>query len=317
MKKILTLCLVFLAFALQAQEKPSTKLSRDSILVGDQVKWSIRLTIGEGEDFFFEEPSDPVTEGVETISPFSVDTLKVRRGRMEVEGSMVITSFDSGSFFMPPLVAMVQHKDGSVDTLYYESPTLEVTTIPIDTATFKVYDIKGQMKYPVTFVEVAPWVGGLVLLAAIIWFVVRLIRNRRQDRDFFGKPKVKEPAHIVALRSLEKIRGMKLWQNNRQKQFYSDVTDTLRQYIADNYGISAMEQTSAQMLASLKQTDVESAQYEKIKELFTTADFVKFAKHTASDAENEEVIPTAVSFVNATYMQKMASEDEARQKKEE
>ena len=49
---------------------------------------------------------------------------------------------------------------------------------------------------------------------------------------------------------------------------------------------------------------------EKTKELFATADFVKFAKHTATDQENENAIPTAIRFVNQTYMQEIEKEEE-------
>ena len=117
-----------------------------------------------------------------------------------------------------------------IDTLEYAGPTLAVNTIPIDTATFQPYDIKGQIRYPLTFKEVIPWVGLALLVAALIWLLVRWIRLRRQNRDFFGKPVVKDPPHIVALRSLEKTRSQKLWQTGKQKQFYTQVTDALRQY---------------------------------------------------------------------------------------
>ena len=139
---------------------------------------------------------------------------------------------------------------------------------------------------------------------------MRWIRLRRQDRDFFGKPVVKDPPHIVALRSLEKTRAQKLWQNGKQKQFYTQVTDALRQYISGRYDISAMEQTSAEMFNDLKDKDIDPALTEKLQELFTTADFVKFAKHAATDEENENAIPTAIRFVNETYMQQIEEEDE-------
>jgi hypothetical protein len=314
MRKILLILLASFALLspLCAQEEDhlSSLLDRDSILIGDQVKWSIKLRLAEGEEAFIEEPGEPVAQGVETIEGFRIDTLSDRKGKMEVEGRMILTSFDSGSWFLPPLIVMIQRADGAVDTLYYDGPTLEVNTIPIDTATFQPFDIKDQIKYPVTFKETAPWLGLAILLAAAIYALVRYVRYRRQNRDFFGKPIVKDPAHIVALRDLEKIRGQKLWQNNKQKQFYTAVTDTLRQYIAERYEIPAMEQTSGEMFEDLKDKEIDARLMDQVKDLFTTADYVKFAKHNASDAENEEAIPTAVKFVNSTFLQQMEKEKE-------
>ena len=284
----------------------SARLERDSILIGDQVRWSASLELGDAKDATFLIPEQPVAPGVEVLGGFAYDSTKVRKGILEI--SAVLTSFDSGAVVLPPLVALVRRPDDRVDTLTFNSPVLNVNTIPVDTATFEPYDIKGQMKYPVTFAEVFPWALLALVLATAVWAVMRFLHNRRRDKDFFGRPKVVDPPHIVALRSLEKIRSQKLYQNGKQKMFYTAVTDVLRQYMAGRYGFQAMEQTSAEIFESLGGKEIDERLMERIKDLFTTADYVKFAKHNASEQENEEAIPTAVSFVNATFMQQMEDE---------
>ena len=287
-----------------------SRLSRDSILIGDQIDWTIDLHLAPGEGVRIDTPVDNPVPGVEALSKLLVDTLSAKKGAMDLRGRIVLTSFDSGSYVLPPLYVLIARTDGRIDTLEYAGPTLEVTTIPIDTATFQPYDIKGQIRYPLTFKEVIPWVGLALLVAALVWLLVRWIRLRRQNRDFFGKPVVKDPPHIVALRSLEKTRAQKLWQAGKQKQFYTQVTDAVRQYIAARYEIPALEQTSAEMFQDLEGKDIDPALTDKLKDLFTTADFVKFAKHAASDEENENAIPTAVRFVNETYMKQVEEEEE-------
>lgn len=313
MKRIVTFisALFALCCTLPAQTgqdaQPASRLSRDSILIGDQVIWSVPISIKDGESAMFVQPDEPVAPGVETIIPFHVDTIAGKHGNIDLEGRMTITSFDSGSFFMPPVIAMVA-RGGSVDTIFYDGPVLEVNTIPVDTATFQLYDIKGQKTYPLRFGEVFPWVLLVIAAGFAVWAVIRFIRNRRNNRDFFGRLKVSDPPHIVALRDLEKIRGQKLWQNNKQKQFYSAVTDVLRRYMAGRYEFPAMEQTSAEIFENLKGREIDGDMLESIKQLFSTSDFVKFAKHTATDTECEEAIPTAVRFVNATFEQQLVEE---------
>ena len=287
-----------------------SRLSRDSILIGDQIEWTIDLQLAPGEAVRISKPGPEPVPGVEALGEITLDTLSAKNGTLALRGHVTLTSFDSGSYVLPPLHVLLARADGSIDTLEYAGPHLEVNTIPIDTATFQPYDIKGQIRYPLTFKEVIPWIGLAALLAALVWLAIRWIRLRRQNRDFFGKPVVKDPPHIVALRSLEKTRSQKLWQTGRQKQFYTQVTDALRQYIADRYGIAALEQTSAEMFRELCEKDIDPALTEKLKDLFTTADFVKFAKHTASDQENENAVPTAIRFVNETYMNDIQKEEE-------
>ena len=312
---LLTVLMICTAVVLRAQEAdPVTRLSRDTILIGDQIEWIIPLEMAPGEKYFLEDIADPPAPGVEIIKPLEMDTVSSSRKQLKIEGKVILTSFDSGSYFLPPLIAMIERKSGAVDTLYMEGPTLEVTTVPIDTATYVIKDIKGQIKYPLKFKEVVPWVLLALLLAALVYVLVRWIKMRRANRTFMGKPIVKDPPHIVALRALDRIRKQKLWQNDKQKQFYTEVTDALRIYIAGRYDIVAMERPSREMLADLKKQDLEPRLYENMEELFTRADLVKFAKYQASAEENEEVIPDAVRFVNATYMQEI---DQAKKEEDE
>jgi len=318
MKRFVTIFFLIMTISIassaQDGEKLVSKLSRDSILIGDQVVWSLPFTIKEGDELFIEEPSDPVAEGIETIKEMWRDTLSIKRGYVKLEAKSILTSFDSGSYFLPPLIAMIDHKNGIVDTLYCEGPTLEVTTVPIDTSTYEIADIKGQMRYPITFGEVAPWVLLALLVGGLIYVLARYIKYRRENRDFFGKPIVKDPPHIVALRDLEKIRGQKLWQSDKQKQFYTQVTDVLRVYMADRYSISTLERTSAEILGDLEKKGIEHRLFEEVSALFQISDMVKFAKAEATKDENESAIPTAVRFVNTTYM---ADIDSNKENKEE
>lgn len=287
-----------------------SRISRDSILIGDQVEWTLDFQLAPGEAVSISKPGAEPVPGVEALGEMALDTLSDKKGTLSLRGRIILTSFDSGSYVLPPLYVLMARADGSIDTLEYTGPRLAVNTIPIDTATFQPHDIKGQIRYPLTFREVIPWVGLALLVAALGWLLVRWIRLRRQNRDFFGKPVVKDPPHIVALCSLEKTRAQKLWQAGKQKQFYTQVTDALRQYIADRFDVAALEQTSAEMFRDLQDKDIEPELKEKLKDLFTTADFVKFAKHTASDQENENAIPTAIRFVNETYMKEIEKEED-------
>ena len=314
MKKIILMAMLVslcAPFCRAQDESPlHSRLSRDSILIGDQVEWTLDLTLAPGESARISKPGEQPVPGVEALGELALDTLSRKKGNLDLRGHVTLTSFDSGSYVLPPLFVLLARADGTVDTLMYSGPKLEVNTIPIDTATFQPYDIKGQIRYPLKFKEVIPWAGLALLAAAAIWALVRWIRLRRQDRDFFGKPVVKDPPHIIALRSLEKTRAQKLWQAGKHKQFYTQVTDALRQYIADRYQIGAMEETSAELFRDLEGKEIDPALKESLKDLFTTADYVKFAKHVPSGEENETVIPTAIRFVNETYMKQIEEEEE-------
>ena len=186
--------------------------------------------------------------------------------------------------------------------------------MPVDTATFVPHDLRGQIKYPVTFAEILPWLMGFWALALLVIGLVAWLTSRRRDAD---GPAFQEPAHITALRKLDKYRGDKFWAPDKQKQFYSGVTDALREYIVSRYGVGAMEMTTAEIFDGLRGTDIPVDLYEEMKDLFERADFVKFAKYIATPEDNATVLPQAVRFVTSTYQTEVEEETAAETQEQE
>ena len=137
--------------------------------------------------------------------------------------------------------------------------------------------------------------------------VCLILQARRRGAD---APKPDDPPHIVALRALDKYRGNKYWAPERQKVFYSGVTDALREYMAARYGVSALERTTAEIFDDLRATDVPEDLYKEMKELFEVSDFVKFAKLTVPEEDAAKVVPAAVRFVTGTYQREIEKEEE-------
>lgn len=294
-------------------EIKSSALSKDSILVGEQVVWSTVFSMPQEQEMTFL-PYAGVVEAerapIDVVRDFKLDTVSIKNGIKELEAKLLLTSFDSGYYKLPLMVALTPQGD----TIYLDSPFLDVTNIQIDTANFVMHPIKGQMRYPLTLKEVIPWIIlGLVVIAAA-YLLFRYIRYRRENRDFFGKPVVKDPPHIIALRALDKLSREKLWQNGKEKLFYTGITDALREYIEARYNVSAMEKTSGEIMQSLQDKDIEERYYRELDELFKTADLVKFAKYIPQVHENEEAIPVAVRFVNSTFEQSLEDEKQKEEK---
>ncbi len=288
---------------------------RDSILIADQVEYGFMLE-GVREGTLFGLPAMEIEKDspLTIISQVALDTVKVSKakkgepGLMDLKGSMRLAAFEEGVYDLPELSLLRLSADGVVDTLVFDAKRLEVKTMPVDTATFVPHDIKGQIRYPVTFREVLPWLGLAVAIGLLIWLVVYLIiRYRRKTDPSYAH---RDPAHIVALRKLDKYRGSKMWAPEQQKAFYSGVTDVIREYMSARYDFGAMEMTTAEIFDVMKSTDAPKELQEEVKDLFERADFVKFAKFTASDEDNAKALPTAVRFVTETYQAEIEAEEE-------
>ena len=288
---------------------------RDSVLIGDQIRYGFHLQgVPVGTGLLLPDYSKGFAPGdsVEIVHSWTADTVKVGGSKRhptshDIDFSLVITSFEEGKHRLPPLSVIKESSAGVFDTLLFKPLELEVFTIPVDTTTYVIHDIKGQVQYPLTFSEVLPYLIGLLVALAVVWAIRALVVARRKRRSPDAAPD--EPPYLVALRKLEKYRGEKYWAKDRQKVFYSGITDALREYIDARYGIDAPEMTTAEIFDSLSHTDVPADLFVQTKSLFETADMVKFAKAFASDEENASAVPTAVRFVTSTYQTESKDKD--------
>ena len=284
-------------------------VQRDTLLIGDQKTLIFKTQVQAGDKFIFPTPENPITEGVEIVGIPKIDTVGVKDGVIELESHLIVTSFDSGSYRLPPFPAYRIKSSGETDTLWFDGGPLEVTTIQIDTTTYKPFDVKDQLNYPFTIKEALPWAGIVVLIVALAYLIYKVVKNRMENRDIFGRVKVEDPAHIVALKRLEKIRNGKIWLKD-QKLFFTEVTDTLREYMERRYSIQTMEKTSNEILEALSEVNMEPKIYIELEELLKLSDLVKFAKYRAEEQECERAIPMSVRFVNATFLQEIESDVE-------
>lgn len=282
---------------------------RDSVLIADQLRYGVTLEgVENGSAIALPQVKDTLMRDILLVQDsWTLDTLKVnkRKNTCDIEASLLITSFDEGEYLLPGIPVAVRRPDGRIDTLVFKGQDVLFCTMPVDTATFKIHDLKGQMKYPLTFREVFPWVLLFIALCGLGYGIYWWIQRRRALK---AEAEHKDPAHIVALRKLDSYRGDKYWDPSRQKQFYSGVTDALREYISARYEIGAMEMTTAEIFKALKKSDIPEDLKKDLQELFERSDYVKFAKYVATEQENACVLPLGVRFVTTTYQEEIEGE---------
>ena len=291
---------------------------RDSILIADQIRYGVTIEdVKAGEKIALPDFSAASNDTLTILGGWQLDTLvngkavrsrnakaaaRLLRKPFALKASIVLVPFEEGHYALPDVPVIRES-----DTLVFKGLEMDVKTMPVDTATFEIHDIKGQILYPVTFKELLPWIGGGLLAAALIALAVWLIVRASKRKAEALKPI--DPAYIVALRELDKYRSDKYWAPDKQKAFYSGITDALKFYMDERFGVDAPEMTTAELFDALKSDkDITPEMYSSLKELFERADFVKFAKHIASEQENAAALPLAVRFVTTTYQTDLEKE---------
>ncbi|MDR2293023.1 MAG: hypothetical protein LBE11_06065 [Prevotellaceae bacterium] len=301
---VLTICMLTLANQNFAQEVKGFELSvnKDTILIGDHITLSVKYKFNPYLIPSFPQIKDTIVPGVELVRELPIDTVRSQNIISEYIKKYIITSFDSGHYFiMFPVVVENPDNIENPDTIMSNIVQFHVNTIPVDTLTYKMYDIKSPISYPVTLQEILFWVFTVIIGIALVIAAIILYRRWKNKQPLFGKAKPKIPPHIIAFKELSTLRTEKLWQQGKMKLYYTRITDIIRKYIEGRFSIPAMEKTSDEILADIKKNKIdEMYSFDKIREMFYTSDLAKFAKYQPSPDENEESFKTAFEFVTNT-----------------
>ncbi|WP_292268089.1 hypothetical protein [Butyricimonas sp.] len=303
MKNRVVLFVILLLYGiggLKAQSREyAAELDTNYIMIGDQINFRMKVKAEPGLKIVFPQLKDTLAKGVEIISGPVRDSIKEKDGRILVQESYVITSFDSGVFMIPPMPIEIQQESYN-NTLRTDPLELIVNTFVVDPQKGN-FDIVMPLAAPWTFAEILPYLLWTLLGVVVILLVIWIIKVRKSRKSLFGHEKPAIPPYVLAMKALEEIKKEKLWQSGKTKEYYTQLTDTIRNYLDGELGISAMEQTSFETLQSLEKCEkVNAKQRDKLADMFETADYVKFAKAEPLQDENVRNLDIAYDFVQET-----------------
>lgn len=281
--------------------KVTAAFDSSRIYIGDQIKFTITVDHASGLNLTLPLFKDTLCKNIEILSGPVFDTTS-QNGRTKIIERYLITSFDSGLYHFPPVFAELKNESG-LTRFYSDYTQLEVMRVkiaPADT-TAKIYDIIKPYRAHITIGEILPWVLIAVLAAIIGWVLIRFINKYKKSKTD-AEPMVNpEPAYIIALRELEKLRDEQLCQKGEIKLYYTKLTEILRQYLENRYIVYSLELTTAETLEALIKSGFKKDKlYNQLKSVLVGADLVKFAKHKPEESENETHFQSSWHFVLAT-----------------
>lgn len=305
----LALAAMSLTSATVLAQQPQIRAELDSmnIIVGSQVGLNVSVSVPKGAACHILQLPDTLSKEVEVVEALKPDTIDAG-DLIEYAQRYIVTSFDTGLHYVGPIPLVIMG-----DSTQFLTPEIALSvTNPFQSMEVneqgvnKICDINNAEDAPFNWHELLlywPWLVGLIVVAGAIWLGIFLMKKYgRKKGGEENLPVVpEEPCDVTALRELERIRGEKLWLHNQVKEFYTDLTETLRRYIGERYGIQTKESTSAEIMEQLrKPLHGQPAEAERLASILETADLVKFAKMEPLAEENDKAITDSETFINAT-----------------
>jgi hypothetical protein len=296
-----TLLMVCATVTVQAQDIQATaRLDKNTIRIGDQTVIRISVVQPIKEHVVFPKLADTITSKIQLVSTGKLDTVvdQKYKDHITVTLGLTVTAFDAGSYVVPAF--NIATKAGVIKT---NELVLEVKTVAVDT-TKSIYDIKQPLAVSYNWLDwlrdnwplvVVPLIVVLLVLG-IIWY----IRSRPKTEKVVEEVKPIIPIHTLALNQLTELRNKKLWQSGYVKQYHSELTDVLRDYLEKRYAVKTHEKTTDEIFAGLKYMDIVDENRNKLRQILKLADLVKFAKENPQPADNELSMDNAMNFIIQT-----------------
>lgn len=329
-KKILILitlfsCICATQFSSIAQTTVKATVDPVEIAIGQQATVSLEVIAPKGKNIVFPVYNDTIVSDIEVLSMPKPDTIYAHNV-MTITQKYIITSFDSALYHIPymPVIEGVDTIKSNNFGLKVVSPVLsEATTAylehlkenPNDSIDFEklgVFDIKTVQAPPFVWQDYILYgIAILLFILAIVGIIIGIyMYKKKKERGYFFKPKVIQPPHVIALTALNQIKEEKLWQQGREKEYFTELTDVLRGYISKRFHVNAFEMTSDEILSFTKgfiETDTSS---DSLSQVLKLADLVKFAKYKPFPDENDLSLVNSILFVNQTKVEEVRAESE-------
>lgn len=313
-KMVVGFFVLFVGVKSFAQVSVEVKMDTSMLLIGDQTKVHLKATYPNGTFVNMPVFSDTIIDKLEILDISNIDTT-FQDDLYTIHQEYLVTNFDSGWYAIPPLDFIVGiPQQNRLDTLQSVPVYFGVMNMQLDTVNRDgIIDIKAPMEAPITFREVAPFVGlGLGILILALLAYILYMKYAKKEPVFIKKEKPKEPAHVIAYRGLDALKEEKLWQKGLVKEYYSALTEVIRIYIEDRWNVLAMESTTDEIINDLKSVEeVGKSLNSELKDVLVRADFVKFAKAMPLADENEKSLDFAYDFIAKTkVVEVLRDEDE-------
>jgi hypothetical protein len=279
----------------------SAAIDSTTLFIGDQTDLHLQATCEAGEQVQFPVLGDELIPGIEIVDKTIIDTATLKDGRLQYNQYLTLTSFEDSLFYIAPLTLV-----SGDQTIQSEALTLNVVQpFDVDSADMAITDIKGVYDAPIWWWGIFRWVLlalGVVGISIGGYYLITYLQARVSKKDEeLDAVELLRPADEVALEKLDAIREEKIWQSGRVKEYHTQLTDVVREYIARRFEVSSAEQTSDETLRAIRPLLNDKKElFEQLRKMLTLADLVKFAKWQAAPDENELSLRSAYTFVKET-----------------
>jgi hypothetical protein len=272
--------------------------------IGDQLRLTLRLKRPSDVGVGFPNVEDEIAP-LEVVDSVILPTAE--RGDVVTETrEYLVAAFETGGLRVPGLGFYYETADGDTGSVWTDTLYLVIESVLPETSAVEELeprDIKPPIELPRTI-----WPYILVAALAVAAFVayrylMKWWRSRRKPEVEAEPEEPRIPrraAHVLAFERLKELERDDPIGRGEIPEFYVAVTDVLRLYLMDRFGVDAIDMTTAELGPAMKDAAIEPEEVGWTLGYLAHADLAKFAKHVPESEEARGDFAAAWEFVERT-----------------
>ncbi len=294
---IFTLILFFPSFSAGASVFISSEVDPKKGTIGDRFFYIVTLKSDNGKT---PRPQVKLLHP-EPFEMVNVELIEGKPGKAVSKIVFTLAAFDTGRLKLPEYVYEWSDADGNIKSVKTDDIFVEVKSVIIGKEPSADAIEKEANAVRDWTVYIVPALLFLLILAAVIGFY--LYYKRQRDKRNVEIP---EKPYDAALRKLAQIKSENLYAKGKVKEYFSSISDVVRQYTESTCNVEAMEWTTFEFSNNFPKR-IEKYKNSVIS-LLETCDSVKFAKAVPVETEADDSYRLAVDFVKNTAPKESLSE---------
>lgn len=284
---------------------------KDTITVAQDLSLRIEAESEEGYDIKLPDFREKLGEF--SIADSREDPPKLSKdGRLLSRKVYKLEPFLAGDYKIPPMTISFT-KNREEGRAKEGSSNLEENGIETGEIVIKVRSLIGEDRKDL---EIQPIFGPVELPSRLapLWYILLGIglaaifaaggfywfKHRKRIATGAAKP---PSAHELAYRQLKELLDEKLAERGQFKLFFAGISDILRFYIENRFGLHAPKKTTEEFLAVLsrsRQAHFPIEHHLLLDDFLHYCDLVKFAEHLPSPEEVGKAVEACKAFIEAT-----------------
>jgi hypothetical protein len=291
-----SMLLFFMLYSSFSFSQVNSFVDSTDIQIGEEILYVIEVQVDSTAIVVF--PEGQTFTPLEMVDSYKIDTT-FEKAKLRLIKKYGLTQFDSGTYTIPRQKLLINNKTFETDSL-----TVVVRDVAVDTTKQKMFDIKPAIEVQgpaFDFKQLFSWLTIIAILAGLLIYILFRRKVRKAAKE------VVLPPYEEAIFALKKLDESHLINENKSKQYYTNLTEIVKRYLDREVDDTVLESTTDELIERLQlhrdagHFDFDRETIKQLDQILKRADLVKFAKMQQGVGQAEADRNTIEAIINETH----------------